>query len=477
MFDRLGLFIDGQWRRTGSAGAGEDVVNPADESVLGRLPHAGDGDLDDAVAAARKGLEAWRKSSAEDRAGIMHRAADLLQQRAQDLSRFMTLEQGKPLAESAGEWARVLETLQWNADAALRIASKSYPARAGGLKQETRPEPVGICLALTAWNFPAVLAVRKLAPALAAGCSIILKAAEETPASAMALVEALHDAGLPPGVVNLVFGVPSDISANLIARPEIRKISFTGSVPVGQHLAALAAPGLKRCTLELGGHAPAIIFDDADVETAAATLAGFKFRNAGQVCIAPSRFYIQGSAYDRFRDAFVQHARQIVLGNGLSPDTTMGPMANARRVEAMAELKDDAITRGARVALEGGPVPNKGYFVAPMVLEDVTDEARIMREEPFGPIAPLSRFDERDEVLGRANALEYGLASYVFTGAQDTAEHMIARLDCGGVAINTVSPAQPETPFGGIKHSGYGYEGGEEAIDAYLAKKLVSIGR
>ncbi len=474
MFDRLCLIIGGEQRSEAEIGAGENVVNPADESILGRLPHARDKDLTDALEAAVDGLGRWRESSASQRQRILRRAAKIVRDRREEFSRVMTLEQGKPLAEAAAEWERVAETLEWNADAALAIGSTRYPCGAAELTQYSLPQPVGVCLALTAWNFPAILPARKLAPALAAGCAVILKAAEETPASAQALVESLQLAGLPDGVVNLVFGDPATVSTRLMACPEVRKVSFTGSVPVGKLLARQAADGLKRCTFELGGHAPALVFADADVETAAKTLAAFKFRNAGQVCIAPSRFFVDERVYPRFREVFVEHARGIVLGPGMDEGTSMGPMANRRRIEAIDALKQDAVERGARVLYEGVNPHERGFFRAPCVLERVPADAELMLREPFGPIAPLVPFRREAEAIEAANSLPYGLAAYVFTGSEPRAKSVAAALEAGSVAINTVTPAQPGTPFGGVKESGYGYEGGQEGIDAFLIKKLVS---
>ena len=469
----LALYIDGTWTQ-GSSGAGEEVINPADETVLGRLPHAAASDLAAALAAAEKGLALWRRSTPETRREVLLKTGEILRSRRDALAPTMTLEQGKTLLESKLEWDRVIDTLDWCAEAALRIEDQAYPERGGNLQQASRHEPVGICLALTAWNFPAILPVRKLAPALAAGCSVILKAAEETPASALALVRALEEAGLPGGVVNLVFGEPDQVSRHLLAAPQIRKLSFTGSVPVGKHLAALAAPGLKRCTLELGGHAPAIVFADADVEAAAEALAAFKYRNAGQVCIAPSRFFVELPAYPRFLEAFLAFAEGLVLGDGQDPATTMGPMANPRRIAAMEAFMADAKANGAEVLAGGAAPQGNGYFWQPTVLSQVGPTARIMQEEPFGPIAPVTPFDDAEAVLATANALPYGLAAYVFTGSSERADAMIAGLESGSVAVNTVTPAQPDTPFGGVKDSGYGYEGGMEGITAFLNKKLVS---
>ena len=474
MFDRISLIIGAEYRDAGVTGQSENLINPATEQVLGQVPHARESDLDDVVNAAQAGLDSWRQSSLKQRHDVMFTAADIIEENISEYARIMTLEQGKPLIEAEGEWSRVVETLRWNGEAAMKLKSATYPPRSEDLVQYSQPEPVGICLALTAWNFPAILPVRKIAPALAAGCSVILKAAEETPASAQLLVEALIEAGLPHGVVNLVFGDPAFISSMLIQKPQIRKITFTGSVPIGKLLAQQASEGLKRCTFELGGHAPAIVFNDADVETAAKTLAGFKFRNAGQVCIAPSRFFIHENVYDQFRQIFIEQAKKITIGDGIKSGVTMGPMANPRRIKAMHYLLDDALAKGANVAYIAPELPENGYYVSPTVLEDVNMECRIMLEEPFGPIAPLVKFNDTTDVIEQANALPYGLACYVFTGSGQLAKQLVAQLEAGSVAINTVSPAQPETPFGGVKESGYGYEGGLEGIDAFLVKKLVS---
>ena len=473
LFDRLSLIIGGGRRGANDAQRREEVINPADESVLGLLPHASAEDLAATVSAAKAGFAVWRKSSGEERRAVLRGAADILRGRLDELTRVMTLEQGKPLRESAGEWQRVIETLEWHGDAATTLAAR--PSSASNLEfiQLSLPEPVGVSLGLTAWNFPAVLPVRKVAPALAAGCSMILKASEETPASAQALVEALIEAGLPAGVLNLVFGDPAMISATLISHPDVRKVSFTGSIPVGKLLAHQAAAGLKRCTFELGGHAPVIVFDDCDLEETARGLAGFKFRNAGQVCISPSRFYVHDSVYDEFRELFLEEARKVVLGPGTIESTTMGPMANRRRVEAMARFKADAIGRGARVIVEEAPLPENGFFVAPVVLEDVPEEALVMNEEVFGPIVPLCRFHSEQEAVFAANRLPYGLAAYAFTGDRERARRLAADIEAGSVNLNSFAPAPADTPMGGVKESGYGYEGGLEGVESYLVRKLL----
>lgn len=475
MYKNTRLYIDGAWRE-GSEGKSEDVYNPANGAVLGTVAHASQADLAAAVASAQAGFRIWRKTAAPERAGLLRKTAQLLADRSSTIAAIMTQEQGKPLAEAKGEMDRVVETFTYNAEAIALIGQQNYDPPGGGFAQSVRPEPLGVAVGLTAWNFPAILPARKLGPALAAGCSMILKASEETPCTAAELVQALHDAGLPRGVVNLVFGDPAQISSYLIAADPVRKVSFTGSVPVGKLLAGLAAPGLKRCTLELGGHAPAIVCEDADIMAACTALTGFKFRNAGQVCIAPSRFYVHERHYDTFVNAFVAAANSQKIGDGMDPSTTFGPMANARRIEAMEQLTEDAKARGAKVLTGGKRHGNQGHFWEPTVLTDVPDDAKVMTEEPFGPIAPISKFSSLDEVIPKANGLPFGLAAYAFAGSSDTVDYLADQLEAGGVAINAVTPMRPDTPFGGMKDSGIGYEGGMEAIDSYMHKKLVSTG-
>ena len=469
------LLIAGAWR-DGANGRSGEVVNPANREVIGRFACAEGRDLDDALAAAQAGFAAWRATAPARRAEVLAAAAELLAQRSEDIARIITLEQGKPLFESRLELARAVDTFRWYAEQAGALGKRDYPERPGGVRQHSAPEPVGVVAAFTAWNFPAILPARKLAPALAAGCSVILKAAEETPATAARMAEALADAGLPDGVLNLVYGDPAMISEALLARPEVRKLSFTGSVPVGILLAKQAAANLTRCTLELGGHAPVIVFADADVESAAKDTAAFKYRNAGQVCVAPSRFFIERPVYRDFVDAFADIARNLRLGDGLDEATGMGPMANVRRIEAMERLVADAGANGAETRCGGARYGDAdgGYFWQPTVLAEVPDSASVMLEEPFGPVAPITAFDHADEVIARANSLPYGLASYLFTGDETTAQRVIGGLETGTIGVNTLLPAQPDTPLGGVKHSGYGYEGGREGMDGFLHLKLVT---
>ncbi|MBL0729739.1 NAD-dependent succinate-semialdehyde dehydrogenase [Piscinibacter sp. HJYY11] len=473
MYTDVSLFIDGEWT-AGTSGKSEPILNPATGKALARLHHAGIPELDRALAAADKGFKQWKAVSPFERYKVLRKAANLMRERADEIAQLMTLEQGKPLAEAKMEALSAGDLIDWFAEEARRTYGQIVPPRAEGVSQLVIKEPVGPVAAFTPWNFPINQAVRKVSAALAAGCSVILKGPEETPASCAALVRAYADAGVPAGVINLVFGVPSEISEYLIPHPVIRKITFTGSTPVGKKLAALAGQHMKRITMELGGHAPAIVFDDADVASAAKQLAGAKFRNAGQVCVSPTRFLVHESVYPQFVDGFVAAASQIKVGDGLQKDTRMGPLANSRRVEAMQQFVDDAVAKGAKVALGGKRGTGDGYFFEPTVLTDLPADARILHEEPFGPIAPILPFKTYDEVVAEANRLPFGLAAYAFTRSLKTATAIGSAIESGMVSINHFGLALPEVPFGGIKDSGYGTEGGSDAINAYLNAKFVT---
>jgi succinate-semialdehyde dehydrogenase/glutarate-semialdehyde dehydrogenase len=467
------LYIDGEWRE-GSDGRQIDVVNPATGEVIGRVAHATTADLDAALAATERGFQVWRATSAFERYKIMRKAAELLRERADGIARLMTQEQGKPLAEARGETLAAADTIDWLAEEGRRTYGRIVPARAAGVEQRVVRQPVGPVAAFTPWNFPINQVVRKLSSALATGCSIIVKAPEETPASPAELIRAFADAGVPAGVIGLVYGVPSEISSYLIPHPTIRKVTFTGSTPVGKQLAAMAGEHMKLATMELGGHAPALVFDDADVEQAARLLVGSKFRNAGQVCVSPTRFLIQRGVFETFLERFVALAREIKVGNGLAPDVTMGPLANERRRPALEALIDDARSQGATVQLGGKGSDGPGYFFEPTVLTGLTPQMRAMNEEPFGPLALLVPFDDLEEALAEANRLPFGLAAYAFTASSKTAQALSDRLEAGMLTINHLGIALPELPFGGIKDSGYGSEGGSEALEAYLTTKLVT---
>ena len=473
MYTDLALHIGGAWRN-GDGRQGEDVVNPATEKPLARLPHASASDLDEALEAAKGGLAVWRATSAYDRAKVLRKAAQLVRERVEPIARIMTQEQGKVLGESRVEVMVTADIIEWFAEEGRRAYGRIIPGRVKGTRQMVLQEPVGVVAAFTPWNFPTLTPARKIGASLAAGCSIIIKPSEETPGSCVELVRCFIDAGLPPGVLNLVFGVPAQVSEHLIASDLVRKISFTGSVPVGKHLAGLAARGMKRATMELGGHSPVVVFADADPEKTADTIAAFKYRNAGQVCISPTRFYVQEPVYDRFLKRFTEFANAIKLGDGLEQGTTMGPLANPRRLDAMEAIVNDSRSRGAKIVTGGKRRANQGYFFEPTVITELPDDSKLMTQEPFGPIAPVVTFKTFDEVVARANALPFGLAAYAFTGSPQTANAIGDALESGMVAINNVVISTPETPFGGIKDSGYGHEGGIEGMEAYMVKKFIS---
>ena len=472
MYTDLALYIDGEWI-AGGGRESEQVINPATEKPLATLTHAGTADLDRALEAAQRGYKLWRATAPYERARIMRKAADLIRERLELIARILTLEQGKIIAEARIEVAVSADIIEWYGEEGKRAYGRIIPGRVPGVRQMTVQEPVGPCAAFTPWNFPGVTPARKIGGALGSGCSLIIKASEETPGTCVELVRAFHDAGLPKGVLNLVFGVPSRISEHIIASPLIRKVSFTGSVPVGKHLTKLAADGMKRTTMELGGHSPVIVFGDADPEKSAEIAAAGKFRNAGQVCISPTRFYVQESNYDRFVKRFVDYAKNLKLGDGLADGTTMGPLANPRRLDAMEGFVADARKRGAEIRTGGARPGNQGFFFGPTVITEPPDYSRVMTEEPFGPLAPITPFRSFDEVVARANALPFGLAAYTFTSSTRTANLIADALEAGMVGVNSLAISTPETPFGGMKESGYGHEGGIEGLEAYTQKKLV----
>ena len=465
------LYINGSFR---DGFKSTDIINPATEDVIGQLPHAGKAELDAALAAANTAFPAWAQTTAFERSALIRRAAGIVRERAEDIARIMTMEEGKVLAESRTEVTSTAEVLEWFAEEGRRAYGRIVPSRAVGLRYHVVTEPIGPAVAFTPWNFPTLTPARKIGAALAAGCTLILKAAEETPGSAYELVRAFADAGLPAGVLNLVFGDPAEISAHLIASPIIRKVSFTGSVPVGKQLMRLCAENLQRTTMELGGHAPVIVCADADPDTASKIAVAGKFRNAGQVCVSPTRFFVHESILPTFTERFVAHTQALKLGDGLAPATTMGPLANIRRVQSTEKFVADALARGAKLRTGGKRLGNRGYFYEPTVLTDVPEDAMVMTAEPFGPIAPIVGFKDLDEAIARANSLPFGLASYAFTKSAAAAEKIGAGIRAGMLGINTMSISNPETPFGGVRESGHGREGSIEGLEAYMDVKFIA---
>lgn len=471
--EKIELLINGQWRQ-GSEGKTQPLIDPATEDVLTDVPHASPADLDEALAASAEGFKIWRDTTPVARQAVMEKAARLVEERMDTMARTLTMEMGKPLAESKIELGSVVDVIRWYGEEGKRAYGRLVPGRLPGLRQMVVKEPVGPACAFVAWNFPGTNVIRKVAGALGAGCSMLIKPSEETPGTAVAIARCFQDAGLPPGVLNVVFGVPDDVSRQVLGSTIPKKMSFTGSIPVGKHLQKLAADTLKRCTMELGGHSPVIVFDDADIEKAVKVTGGFKYRNAGQVCISPTRFFVQDKVYKPFVEAFTEYAKGLNIGNGLDDGVEMGPLIDARRLPVMEDFVADARDHGATVTTGGERIGNQGYFYAPTVLKDVPDDAKIMIEEPFGPLAPITHFNALDDVLERANALPFGLASYVFTSNGDTAAKMGHALEAGMVGINHPMIATPETPFGGVNESGYGSEGGIEGLEAYLRTRFIT---
>ncbi|MDD0839594.1 NAD-dependent succinate-semialdehyde dehydrogenase [Curvibacter sp. HBC61] len=467
------LLIDGQWCDAAD-GRTIPVLNPATGQAAGRVAFASQVDLDRALAAAQKGFDVWRKVPAVERSKVLRQAAALVRERVASMAEQMVQEQGKPLAEAKGEVLMAADIIEWFAEEGRRVYGRIVPPRNLGSQQMVLKEPVGPVAAFTPWNFPINQVVRKLCAALTTGCSILVKAPEETPASPAALLRAFADAGVPAGVIGLVFGDPAAISSYLIPHPIIRKITFTGSTPVGKQLASLAGLHMKRATMELGGHAPVIVAEDADIALAVKAAGSAKFRNAGQVCISPTRFLVHASRHDEFVQALVAQTERLKVGNGLDSSSTMGPLANARRLQAMAQFTEDAVQKGATVATGGVRLGEVGNFYAPTVLTHVPLDAKVFNDEPFGPMAAIRTFNTLDEAIAESNRLPFGLASYAFTQSLKSAHQLTHGLQVGMLWINQPAAAWPEMPFGGIKDSGYGSEGGPEALEAYLNTKSVA---
>ncbi len=466
----LHLYINGEWRKTATD---LPVLNPATEEEIGRLPHADKNDLDDALEAADAGFKIWSKTPPRDRAAVLVKAAALMRDRQEDIATSITAEHGKPLTQARLEVIRGCEFLEWDAGEATRTYGRVIPS-APGVRYIVHHQPIGTVAAFSPWNFPMSQPCRKIAGAIASGCSIILKAAEETPAGALHIARALHDAGLPPGVLNLVFGTPAEISNHLISQDQVRLVAFTGSTEVGRHLTTLAAQHMTSVLMELGGHAPVIVCEDTDVEAAAVSGAIRAMRNAGQVCTSPTRFFVHESVFDKYTEIFVQRATRTVVGNGVNPDVEMGPLANERRIEALTRLVNDAISCGGELKTGGGRIGDKGYFFEPTVLANVPDSAQVMQEEPFGPLAIINPVANLEEAIAKANSVPFGLAAYGFTNRADYIDQMTDGIEAGNISFNTLEASLPETPFGGVKSSGYGREGGTEGLNHYMITKNIS---
>jgi succinate-semialdehyde dehydrogenase/glutarate-semialdehyde dehydrogenase len=476
MYENFGLFIDGDWRARGGHGT-LAIVDPATGETLGEVPAAGEADVDEAIAAADQALRRWRAIPAWTRADLLHATADRMQERTEEAARQITLEAGKPLAQAKREWALCVDQFRWYAEEARRIYGRIVESRAPGGRIEVLHEPVGVVAAFTAWNFPAVLIARKVAPALAAGCTVIVRPSSEVPGAAMIMVDCLKQAGVPNGVVNLVVGPTTTTYSRLMASPVVRKITLTGSTTVGQQMVRDAAATMKRVSMELGGNAPMIVFDDAHVETVLDLAVPTKFANAGQVCVAPDRFYVHESLHDAFVSGFSKRAGALKLGHGLDETTQMGPLINQRRVDAIEAVVADAKRRGGRIETGGGRPQgqNKGFFFEPTVISGLPDNAVALAEENFGPVAAITPFSDKEEVFQRANASDFGLSAYVFTRDPARIREAVSRIESGMVGVNSFALAAAEAPFGGIKLSGMGREGGSEGILDFLNVKLSQV--
>lgn len=466
----LNLYIHGEWRKSTHHLA---VLNPATEEEIGQLPHAQISDLDDALESAETGFKVWSKVAPIKRATVLLKAAAIMRERQEEIAMAITAEHGKPISEARQEVIRGCEFFEWDAGEATRTYGRVIPS-APGVRYIVHHQPIGIVAGFSPWNFPMSQPCRKVAGAIASGCSIILKAAEETPAGALHIARALHDAGLPPGVLNLVFGTPAEISAHLIQHDQVRLVAFTGSTVVGRHLTTFAAQHMTSVLMELGGHAPVIVCEDTDAKAAAITGAIRTMRNAGQVCTSPTRFFVHEDVFDEYAETFVRRAGKTVVGNGFDSGVEMGPLANERRVEALSALVEDACAQGAELKTGGHKIGKKGYFFEPTVLTNVPSTARVMQEEPFGPLAVVNPVSSLDEAIEKANSVPYGLAAYGFTNRADYVDRMLDGVEAGNLSVNTLEASLPETPFGGVKSSGYGREGGTEGLLNYMITKLLS---
>ncbi|UVK54574.1 NAD-dependent succinate-semialdehyde dehydrogenase [Mesorhizobium sp. AR02] len=467
------LFVDGVWR-AGSSGASAPVLDPATGDIIGTVALAAVRDLEEAASAASRTFSAWRKVSALDRCQIMRSAAALMRSRAEQIAALITNEQGKSIQEALSEVRNAADVVEWFADEGRRVFGWTIPPRVPGSTAVASREPIGPVAGFTPWNYPVGQAARKIAAALAAGCTIVLKAAEETPASTAELVRCFDEAGVPAGALNLVFGIPAEVSGHLIPHPSIRAVTFTGSTSIGKRLTALAGLHMKSCTMELGGHAPCLVFKDADIDNAVEVLGSNKFHNAGQSCIAPTRILVESSVYDDFLTRFTAYASTVRMGAGIDPQSMMGPLAHSRRPDVVDALVQDAIQCGAKLVHGGRRSGNHGYFYEPTVLAEVPAEARIMNEEPFGPVAILNRFRTVDEAIDEANRLNCGLAAYAFSRSSTTIQRLSTEIETGMISINHYGLAYAELPFNGIKDSGFGSEGGYEALSEFLTTRFVA---
>ncbi len=469
-YPELQLFINGEWRQTSHDLA---VVNPATEAEIGRVPVATQSDLDDALAAAQAGFELWSQQSPKHRSDVVRAAAALMRERQDEIAHAITAEHGKPFRQAQLEVIRGCEFFEWDAGEAMRTYGRVIPS-GPGIKYIVHHQPIGPVAAFSPWNFPMSQPARKIAGAVASGCSIILKAAEETPAGAMHIARAFADVGLPPGVLNLVWGKPADISSYLIPDDRINLVAFTGSTAVGKHLTGIASDNMTPVLMELGGHAPVIVCEDTDVHAAAITSAIRKMRNAGQVCTSPTRFFVHEQVFEEFIDVFTTRCAETVVGDGMEEGVEMGPLAHDRRVGVMEDLVNDAVDVGSNLLTGGKPIDRTGYFFEPTVIANVPDHAKVMQVEPFGPLAIVNSVGSLDEAIAQANSVPYGLAAYGFTNRSDYADRMVDRVEAGNLSINTLEASLPETPFGGVKSSGYGREGGAEGLSHYTVVKNVS---
>jgi len=477
MYEKFGQFINGKWQKSENNET-YDVINPATEEIIGKASKAGKGDVEKALKAAEQGLKVWRNTTPWQRSYIIRKIADRIREKQDDLAKWMTLEVGKPLAEGVGEAGGAADIFEWNAEETKRIYGQTVESRFPDTRVHVYYQPVGVVAALVPWNFPLILASRKISTALAAGCSVICKPDVITPGTVMELVNICKECGVPDGVVNLLSGDPASISEQLIESDIIKKVSITGSTRVGKLILKKAADKVQRVTMELSGHSPFIVFEDSNIDKVADMAITAKFRNNGQVCISPNRFYIQESKKEEFISKFIERAKKLKIGNGMDEGVQLGPLTTDKRLSEIEQLVETTKKEGAKVLL-GGKRPsgfNKGYFYEPTVFDDVKDDFTIMKQEPFGPLVPMLSFKSFDEVIERANSNDLGLCSYIYTNSMEQAHRASELMETGCVAVNTAAVAVAEAPFGGIKQTGYGREGGSMAIKDYLNVKYTHMG-